>query len=288
MLKKHVLYFYADKDKMEGAFGSQPAGGLLSVKNSLCDIAHGYKKRPHVFKIQAYNGAECLVQAESDRDMREWLRVIMDQSNPDNDTTPSHELIKRKAKEQLSRRASNNLVTPPRLSQPELSGDGGGGGGAAAAAAAADAASASSASAIPLHLSQSAGASGGGASSSSSSASRHHNHHHHHHGSPHNLLNRLPVGLLRGRWPNKSTDSLDLVNPFTTSLEDQCRASRSNVPMFLRKVTEEIERRGLDEEGLYRITGGKSQVEALTDAFVKEGEGLDLTDTRRWVVGKGR
>lgn len=244
-MRGHVLYLYSDKDKMEGPLGSQPAGGRLSVKNSLCDIAHSYKKRPHVLKLQTYNGAECLIQANTDEDMLEWIKVIQAHSNPDNDATPSHDLIKRKAS-QLTRRTSSSQGLHSRSSEDELR---------------------------------------SGSPTSPVTPTSTHRGQGHERSTPHRMLSRLAGGaLLRSRWQRSTENiSIDLLNPFTSTIEEQSRASSSGLPMVLEKLTAEIERRGLDEEGLYRISGSKSQIDALKEGFIREGEHLDLTAVHRCV-----
>ncbi len=236
---------------MEGPLGAQPAGGRLSVKNSLCDIAHGYKKRPHVFKFQAYNGAECLVQAQSDKDMLDWIRVIHEQSNPDNDTTPAHELIKRKAQQQQFSRRTSSQFTPSVPKLPSVDVD-------------------------PCDEKNASASNAGTANAAATAASAAT-------ASPHNFrFSRLPhnFNLLR-RFTREHSSVSYSINPFATSLEDQCKDCKSDVPMALRKLTEEIERRGLDEEGLYRISGSTSQVDAICEGLKKEGEYLDLSDVKK-------
>eukprot|EP00730_Choanoeca_flexa_P009297 TRINITY_DN12624_c2_g1_i2.p1 TRINITY_DN12624_c2_g1~~TRINITY_DN12624_c2_g1_i2.p1 ORF type:complete len:1172 (+),score=305.31 TRINITY_DN12624_c2_g1_i2:122-3637(+) len=112
-LRGHMLYLFTEKDKMDASMLAAPKGGRISVKSSICDIAHGYRKHPHVFKLQAFNGSEYLMRAGSKEDMFAWIKAIQDNSNPDQDFQPSHDLIKRKASEVSSRGSTTHLSPTP-------------------------------------------------------------------------------------------------------------------------------------------------------------------------------
>lgn len=226
---------------MEGALADQPAGGRHSVKSSLCDIAYQYKKRPNVFRLQAFNGSEFLIQAQSKTDMLEWIQAIQEHNNPDNDTSPSHDLIVRKAKQssQLRRVGSQ-------------------GGTGAVAAGGRGEASATAATASAAH---------GGSAFSGAQA----------------LMSRLGKSNRLLNWRQRSMDNLSMpaANPFEMTLEEQCQVSDDGLPMVLTKLLAEVERRGLDEEGIYRQSGSSSQMAAIRDGLIKEGAALDLTDENK-------
>ncbi|QLQ82075.1 hypothetical protein HG537_0G03300 [Torulaspora globosa] len=58
---------------------------------------------------------------------------------------------------------------------------------------------------------------------------------------------------------------------FGVPLEDVCEREGTNIPTIIVKLLEEIEIRGLDEVGLYRIPGSVGSVNALKNAFDQEG-----------------
>lgn len=46
-----------------------------------------------------------------------------------------------------------------------------------------------------------------------------------------------------------------------------CRQERVLVPHIVRACVDEVERRGLEEEGIYRISGASNEIQALKQAF---------------------
>lgn len=50
-------------------------------------------------------------------------------------------------------------------------------------------------------------------------------------------------------------------------LWDIFRRERSKVPLIVRQCVEEIERRGMDEVGIYRVSGVATDIQALKAAF---------------------
>lgn len=46
-----------------------------------------------------------------------------------------------------------------------------------------------------------------------------------------------------------------------------CRRERSKVPYIVRQCIEEVEKRGIDEVGIYRISGVATDIQALKTAF---------------------
>eukprot|EP00056_Hartaetosiga_gracilis_P010709 m.159530 g.159530 ORF g.159530 m.159530 type:complete len:1347 (-) comp13371_c0_seq1:60-4100(-) len=216
-LQGHVLYLYSPKDVMDGPLGHSPSGGRISVKSSLVDIAYDYKKRKHVFRLQTFNGSECLIRTQSEEDMMEWINAILANNNPDNDETLSHDLIKRKAEQKA--KTSN-----------------------------------------PHTLSSS-----GGKIVSRGSAS--------------NILNRslrsrLNLQLKRRR----STATTEAVPVFTQSIEELCVRDDVTVPLLVTKLVAEVEARGLDEQGIYRHSGPKSQIDSIQEHLAIDSKGTDLSD----------
>lgn len=56
---------------------------------------------------------------------------------------------------------------------------------------------------------------------------------------------------------------------FGLPLADACSREGRNVPLLVTRCCEEIERRGLDDVGLYRVSGNQTVVKAIRDAFVE-------------------
>lgn len=61
-----------------------------------------------------------------------------------------------------------------------------------------------------------------------------------------------------------------------------CDKYGTRVPLLITKCAEEVERRGLDVEGVYRLAPSHSAVKALKDAFCQDPVLLNLSDTSQW------
>ncbi len=66
--------------------------------------------------------------------------------------------------------------------------------------------------------------------------------------------------------------------PFATSICELCARHGVRVPVLVTKLVEEVERRGLDEEGIYRHSGPTSQIQMLKECLSRDPVGTDLTD----------
>ena len=62
---------------------------------------------------------------------------------------------------------------------------------------------------------------------------------------------------------------------FGSSLVEICAREETAVPRFVRVCTEAIERRGLDQDGLYRISGNLSQIQKIRCQVRKTMEGSE-------------
>lgn len=58
------------------------------------------------------------------------------------------------------------------------------------------------------------------------------------------------------------------------------KASKQLLPVVVEKCVKEIEKRGLDQEGLYRLAGFHDDVEAIRVAFDKDGENTDISSSK--------
>ncbi|GBP00581.1 N-chimaerin [Eumeta japonica] len=80
------------------------------------------------------------------------------------------------------------------------------------------------------------------------------------------------------RVPNHCVPDLKkLRGVFGIDLTTLLNAHSSTLPFVVRKCVNEIESRGLDSEGLYRVSGFADEIEALKLAFDRDGEAADLS-----------
>ncbi|KAK5412223.1 Rho-type gtpase-activating protein [Exophiala xenobiotica] len=80
---------------------------------------------------------------------------------------------------------------------------------------------------------------------------------------------------------NTSTPSL-LVDAsaqlFGSDLEQRAEFEKTDIPMIVRRCVEEVEARGMDVEGIYRKSGGNSQVQQVKEWFENPSKDFDLSD----------
>ncbi|KAM3964032.1 rho GTPase activating protein at 5A [Aphomia sociella] len=80
------------------------------------------------------------------------------------------------------------------------------------------------------------------------------------------------------RVPNHCVPDLKkLRGVFGIDLTTLLNAHASTLPFVVRKCVIEIESRGMDSEGIYRVSGFADEIEALKMAFDKDGEATDLS-----------
>ncbi|CAK1541738.1 unnamed protein product [Leptosia nina] len=80
------------------------------------------------------------------------------------------------------------------------------------------------------------------------------------------------------RVPNHCVPDLKkLRGVFGIDLTTLLNAHSSTLPFVVRKCVNEIEARGMDSEGIYRVSGFADEIEALKLAFDKDGEAADLS-----------
>ncbi|XP_033088621.1 breakpoint cluster region protein-like isoform X2 [Trachypithecus francoisi] len=77
--------------------------------------------------------------------------------------------------------------------------------------------------------------------------------------SPHLWVCREGAGLL-SLWPKQGCQD-------TENISSSSRRERSKVPYIVRQCVEEIERRGMEEVGIYRVSGVATDIQALKAAF---------------------
>uniref|UniRef100_A0A665U5V9 Spectrin beta chain n=1 Tax=Echeneis naucrates TaxID=173247 RepID=A0A665U5V9_ECHNA len=76
VLRKGSLGFY--KDGKSASSGIPYHGEVpISLGEAVCEVAHDYKKRKHVFKLRLGDGKEYLFQAKDEAEMSSWIRSIL-------------------------------------------------------------------------------------------------------------------------------------------------------------------------------------------------------------------
>ncbi|XP_066515119.1 spectrin family protein isoform X2 [Hoplias malabaricus] len=74
-LRKGSMGFY--KDNKSASNGIPYHGEVpISLSEAICEVAHDYKKRKHVFKLRLGDGKEFLFQAKDEAEMSSWIRAI--------------------------------------------------------------------------------------------------------------------------------------------------------------------------------------------------------------------
>lgn len=108
-----------------------------------------------------------------------------------------------------------------------------------------------------------------------------------------NGQNRVPsdmggkgFGFFGGKKPMKSMSAANVSSPvlaeapttlFGSDLVERADYERRQIPSVVTRCIEEVELRGMDIEGIYRKTGGNSQVKMLQEGFDKN-EDFDISD----------
>ncbi|KAH0833655.1 RhoGAP domain containing protein [Fonsecaea pedrosoi] len=65
---------------------------------------------------------------------------------------------------------------------------------------------------------------------------------------------------------------------FGSELEHRAEYEKTSVPAIVKRCVEEVESRGMDVEGIYRKSGGNSQVQQVKDWFENPSKDFDLSD----------
>ncbi|XP_007559477.1 rho GTPase-activating protein 21-like isoform X1 [Poecilia formosa] len=125
ILQGHTLTLYKDKkDALSHAASQSDEDPLrISIKACLIDISYSETRRKNVLRLTT-SDCEYLFQAEGREDMLSWIRVIQENSNPDeeNGSVTSQDLISRKIKEYNMMSAPSSRSEPsPKSSRQSLS-----------------------------------------------------------------------------------------------------------------------------------------------------------------------
>lgn len=125
VLQGHTLTLYKDrKDALSHATTQSDEDPLqISIKACLIDISYSDTRRKNVLRLTT-SDCEYLFQAVGRDDMLSWIRVIQENSNPDeeNATVTSQDLISRKIKEYNMMSAPSSRSEPsPKTARQTLS-----------------------------------------------------------------------------------------------------------------------------------------------------------------------
>lgn len=86
-----------------------------------------------------------------------------------------------------------------------------------------------------------------------------------------NLYEQFPFSAYDTDPLSKENDffplTLNRLDQHWLLLSNGCRRERSKVPYIVRQCLEEIERRGMEEVGIYRVSGVATDIQALKTAF---------------------
>lgn len=89
--------------------------------------------------------------------------------------------------------------------------------------------------------------------------------------------NQMPKSVSANTMPNSAAAEPASVL-FGSELTDRADFEHRQIPSVVTRCIEEVELRGMDQEGIYRKTGGNSQVNAIKDGFDRD-ENFDISDT---------
>uniref|UniRef100_A0A3Q2NYE0 Rho GTPase activating protein 21b n=1 Tax=Fundulus heteroclitus TaxID=8078 RepID=A0A3Q2NYE0_FUNHE len=124
VLQGHTLTLYKDKkDALSHASSQSDEDPLrISIKACLIDISYSETRRKNVLRLTT-SDCEYLFQAEGREDMLSWIRVIQENSNPDEENAfvTSQDLISRKIKEYNMSAPSSRSEPSPKPVRPSLS-----------------------------------------------------------------------------------------------------------------------------------------------------------------------
>ena len=72
---------------------------------------------------------------------------------------------------------------------------------------------------------------------------------------------------------------------FGVDFQKHLKASKRNIPIIVTKCINEIDERGLDTQGLYRISSAKTKLEHLCQLFESGIDRVDLSDRPSHLIG---
>lgn len=92
-----------------------------------------------------------------------------------------------------------------------------------------------------------------------------------------NLLAENPSGEYKSNMSSSQRCANTSVVLFGSDLRERCDYEKRVLPSIVTHCVEEVEKRGMDMEGIYRKSGGSGQVKLIQQGFEKDGN-YDITD----------
>ena len=75
------------------------------------------------------------------------------------------------------------------------------------------------------------------------------------------------------------------MNTFGVDFQKHLKATKRYIPIIVTECIAEIDLRGLDTRGLYRVSSAKSKIEHLCQLFETGGDRVDLSDRPAHLIG---
>lgn len=75
------------------------------------------------------------------------------------------------------------------------------------------------------------------------------------------------------------------MNTFGVDFHKHLRATKRYIPIIVTKCINEVDERGLNTEGLYRISSAKPKIEYLCQLFESGADRVDLSDRPCHLIG---
>lgn len=97
-------------------------------------------------------------------------------------------------------------------------------------------------------------------------------------GKPQNGKNGLYASSANASTPSLLADTPANLPLFGTELELRAEVEKTSIPGIVKRCIAEVEARGMDVEGIYRKSGGNSQVQQVKEGFEKQPFDYDLSD----------
>jgi len=65
---------------------------------------------------------------------------------------------------------------------------------------------------------------------------------------------------------------------FRVAIADTCRRERVDVPFIIQRCVEQVELRGIDDVGIYRVSGSSTEINTLSAVFDADSKGTQVKD----------
>lgn len=256
------------------ATASKPADGMsIPVTGAICEVAERTSKRKHVFRLMAEDGSDCLLEADSATGMVAWVSAISTAATAASDRRSSASAQQTSADQSpthgkgTGRTGADSPDARPTCEERPSSGNG------------------RRKKRASFHR-RSASDEGVAGRSASNTILRNRRGFSDSSGEKRQSMSFRRRLSLRLRSIGKSGKATAQPSSLELSVVEACTRFGSPVPPVLYRCIEEIERRGVEREGIYRLTGAHSQVQHLQRLFNREAghDYIDMTDELAWDI----